>query len=60
MDTRRAILSSALLFIGLLAFLTVYVAVTEGIDVLTFISLLVLGMFGFGIVGALRHPPPED
>jgi hypothetical protein len=60
MDTRQTILGAALIFIGLLAFLTAYVAITEGVDVLTFISLLVLGMFGSGIVGALRHPPPED
>jgi hypothetical protein len=34
--------------------------VTSGITVLTPVALLVLGMFASGIVGALRHPPPED
>ena len=33
------------------------VVVREGPDVLTLGSLLVLALFGFGIVGALRHPP---
>ncbi len=57
---RAAILVAALAFIALLGTLTVIVAVKEGVDVLTFISLLVLGMFGFGILGALREQPPED
>jgi hypothetical protein len=57
---RVVILGAALLFIALLAALTVYVAVTSGVSVLTPVALLVLGIFGSGIVGALRHPPPED
>lgn len=60
MTARVVILGAALLFIALLAALTVYVAVTSGVSVLTPVALLVLGMFGTGIVGALRHPPPED
>ncbi len=60
MGARTVILGAALLFIGLLASLTAYVAVTSGITVLTPVALLVLAMFATGIVGALRHPPPED
>jgi hypothetical protein len=56
---RTAILVAALAFIGLLGALTVSVTVREGPDVLTVGSLLVLAMFAFGIVGALREPPPE-
>jgi hypothetical protein len=55
----RAILAAALAFILLLAGLTVTVTIQEGPDVLTVGSLLVLAMFGFGIVGALRNPPRE-
>ncbi|HEX8123407.1 MAG TPA: hypothetical protein VF549_19295 [Solirubrobacteraceae bacterium] len=55
----RAILAAALAFILLLAGLTVAVTVQEGPDVLTVGSLLVLAMFAFGIVGALRNPPRE-
>ena len=55
----RAILAAALAFIALLAGLTISVLVREGPDVLTLASLLVLAMFGFGIVGALRNPPGE-
>ena len=53
----RAILAAALAFIVLLGALTVAVAIETGPDVLTVGSLLVLAMFGFGILGALRHPP---
>lgn len=60
MSARTVILGAALLFIGILASLTVYVAVTSGITVLTPVALLVLAMFATGVVGSLRQPPPED
>lgn len=60
MDARTVILGAALLFIGILASLTVYVCVTSGVSVLTPVSLLVLAMLAGGIVGALRQPPPGD
>lgn len=60
MGARTAILGAALLFIGLLAALTVVAVVNNGVNVLTFVSLLVLAMFAFGIVGALREQPPGD
>jgi hypothetical protein len=53
----RAIMAAALAFIAILAALTLAVAIEHGPDILTIGSLLVLGMFGFGIVGALRNPP---
>jgi hypothetical protein len=59
-SARTAILGAALLFIGILAALTVYVCVTSGISVLTPVALLVLGLFGTGVVGSLLHPPPDD
>ena len=59
MQSRSLILVAALAFIGILAALTVVVAVRNGPDVLTAVSLLVLAMFGFGVVGALRHPPHQ-
>ena len=59
MDSRGIILGAVLAFIGLLAVLTTLVAVRNGPDVLTLASLVVLAMFGSGIVGALRHPPHE-
>ena len=54
---REIALIAALAMIGLLTFLTLSVAVRDGVDVLTVLSVIVLAMFGFGIVGALRNPP---
>jgi hypothetical protein len=53
---RNVALSGALLIIGLLAFLTVRVAVHDGIDVVVVISLLVLALMGVGVLGALNAP----
>jgi hypothetical protein len=54
---RGAILVVALVFVGALLALTVHAAIQGGIDILTVLSALVLALFGFGIVGALLHPP---
>jgi prepilin signal peptidase PulO-like enzyme (type II secretory pathway) len=55
----RPILAAALVFTLLLAGLTLTVLIRTGPDVLTLFSLLVLGLFGFGIIGALREPPED-
>jgi hypothetical protein len=57
--TRNLILAAALAFIVVLGALTVSTLIQNGPDVLTLASILVLAMFAFGIVGALRHPPPQ-
>jgi len=61
MDRRTVILVVALVFIGLFAGLTIDALVRRGTAVLVpgVLSLLVLALFAFGIVGALRHPPDE-
>ncbi len=56
---RTGILIAALAFTTLLAALTIHAVVAGGFDVLTVLSLLVIALFMFGIVGALREPPPE-
>ena len=56
---REPILAIVLVFIAVLAALTIHALVQGGPDILTVLSLLVLGLFGFGVVGALRHPPDE-
>ena len=55
----RPILAAALVFTLALAGLTIAVLIRSGPDVLTLFSLLVLGLFGFGIIGALREPPED-
>ncbi|HYH59236.1 MAG TPA: hypothetical protein VD790_08460 [Thermoleophilaceae bacterium] len=59
MTARNAVLASALALIGLLAFLTVRVAVEHGVDVLVVLSMIVLALLGFGVLGALTTPPDE-
>jgi hypothetical protein len=56
-EDHRPILVIALIFIAVFFALTVSVLIRTGPDILTVFSILVLGMFGFGIIGALREPP---
>jgi hypothetical protein len=56
---RNVALFAALAFIALLTFLTVSVLVREGFDILVGLSLVILALFLFGIVGALLNPPED-
>jgi hypothetical protein len=56
---RNVALFAALAFIALLTFLTVSVLVREGFDILVGLSLVILALFLFGIVGALLNPPQD-
>ena len=59
MNMRDVVLVVVLVFIAVLGFLTLSVALNSGVDILVVISLLVLAMFGFGVVGAVRNPPGD-
>jgi hypothetical protein len=56
---RTVVLLVSLGVISLLAFLTVTVAVEEGIDILVVVSLIVLALLGVGVLGALTTPPSD-
>ncbi len=56
---RTVILVLALGFIAILGFLTLYVLFSSGLDVLVVVSLIVLGLFAFGVIGALSTPPRD-
>jgi hypothetical protein len=56
---RTVILVLALGFIAILGFLTLYVLFSSGPDVLVVVSLLVLVLFAFGVIGALSTPPRD-
>ncbi len=56
---RTVVLAASLGMICLLAFLTISVAVREGIDVLVVLSLIILALLGFGVLGALLAPPDD-
>jgi hypothetical protein len=56
---RALILVVVLVAIAGLGGLTLAAVAKGGFDILTVLSLLVLALFAFGIVGALLHPPEE-
>jgi hypothetical protein len=58
--TRTIVLGGSLVLICLLGFLTVSVLVSHGLDILVIVSLLILALLGFGVLGALTSPPPDE
>jgi hypothetical protein len=54
---RNLVLLGSLLLICLLGFLTITVAIEEGVDILVIVSLIVLALLAFGVLGALTSPP---
>jgi hypothetical protein len=56
---RAAIAALAILVTGVLALLTLIVLFTHGPDPLLLVSLVIVAVLGFGVAGALAHPPDE-
>jgi hypothetical protein len=56
---RAAITVVALIFVCGFGFLTLYVMLRSGPDLLTGLSLIVLALMAFGILGALTEPPDK-
>jgi hypothetical protein len=56
---RVVALVGTLAMVLLLGGLTVDVMVRTGFDVLVLISLAIVGMVGFGVLGALFNPPEK-
>ena len=59
MATRTIALAASLALIGLLGVLTLSVAFEHGVDVLVIVSLVILALLGFGVVGALTQSPDD-
>jgi hypothetical protein len=57
---RTAALVGTLALICLLAALTISVAVDDGVDILVVVSVIVLALLGFGVLGALSSAPPNE
>lgn len=57
MSGRTGALIGAIALISLLAGLTVVTAVRDGVTALVVISLGILALLGFGVLGALLNPP---
>jgi hypothetical protein len=56
---RGVVLAIALIFTVGFAALTIQAAARDGMNVLVGLSILVIALFAFGILGALRHPPRD-
>ena len=56
---RTAILVVALVFTAAIAAATLDVLFSKGFDAIVALSLLVVALFAFGILGALTHKPDE-
>jgi len=59
MSSRTAVLLASVGLIALLAYLTIRVMINDGFTPLVALSLLILGLLGLGVVGALTAPPEE-
>ena len=59
MSSRSLILGAALALIAFGCGATIQDLIRNGPTLLSLASLLVLAMFAFGIVGALRHPEDQ-
>jgi hypothetical protein len=57
--SRTIVLGVALAFICVLGFLTLFVLFWTGPDVLVVLSLVILALFAFGVIGALATPPDD-
>lgn len=57
--TRLLVLLVVMLFIVFFGFLTISVISREGLTLAGLISIFILGMFCFGIIGALFNPPKK-
>jgi hypothetical protein len=56
---RELVLAIAVVFMALLAALTISDFANNGVTAIGILAIAILVLFGIGIVGALRHPPEE-
>jgi uncharacterized membrane protein len=56
---RNLALGGALVIVGLLAFFLFWGIANEGLSGLALVTLVLLAVIGFGVIGALTNPPDE-
>lgn len=59
MPGRKLALAGAMTVLLALIFLTVSLMVQDGVNARTVISLLLIALIGFGVIGALIQPPDD-
>ena len=59
MTTRTLVLLAAVALIGLLAFGTMQSLIRDGVTGLGVVSLIILAVLGFGVIGALTEKQDE-
>ena len=59
MDRRNFVLSAAVVLIAALAVLTTLGAINNGVSGLVILSLIILAVLGFGVIGALTEKRDE-
>ncbi len=56
-DLRTALLTGAIIFVGLFAAMTISVIAENGLDVLSVSAVVIVILLGLPLIGALRNPP---
>jgi hypothetical protein len=56
---RGVVLTTAVAFIALLAYLTIVDFVRHGVTALGVLGAIIVVFFSIGILGVLRHPPEQ-
>jgi hypothetical protein len=57
---QSTVFAVVVVFLAFFAAMTVSVALRSGFDIFVLVSLLIVALIGFGVIGALRNPPPDD
>lgn len=57
---RKALLATTVVFLFGFAALTIHAAIDRGFTILSVLSLLIIGLLGIGILGAIWEEPPDD
>jgi hypothetical protein len=58
-ETRNLVLGAAVVLIAALAILTTLGAINNGVNGLVILSLIILAVLGFGVIGALTEKRDE-
>jgi hypothetical protein len=55
-----AIFAVVIVFLVFFSAMTITVLARSGFDIFTVFSLLIIALIGFGVIGAIRNPPPDE